>query len=114
MLNKNHRYSLIDIISYMKSASRNDNFCLYGELDSLLTADGKYYVADYPDIDDNDNEVYPEIVTYKKLYYLYSGQQFTDVIDLVVEQRPEASIDDFVNALNYYSENDDFLDFCRS
>ena len=111
MLNKDHQYDLIDIISSMKiSDSRDDNFCLYGEVDELLKADGKYYIADYPDVDDNDNEVYPKIVYSKKLHYLYSGQQFADVIDTVIEQKPSASIDDFVKALNYYSVNDDFLD----
>lgn len=111
MLNKNHQYDLIDIISSMKTSdSRDDNFCLYGETDELLKADEKYYIADYPDVDDNDNEIYPKIVCSKNLHYLYSGQQFADVIDTVIEQKPSASIDDFIKALNYYSENDDFLD----
>ena len=112
MLSKECEYSLMDIISDMKEKdSRNDNFCLYGEFDELLKADEKYYVADYPDVDGNDNEIYHKIVIDKKLHYLYSGQQFADVIDTVVEQRPSASIDDFVKALNYYLLNDDFLDF---
>lgn len=112
MLNKNCQYSLMDIISAMKlTVLRNDNFCLYGDFDELLKADGKYYVADYPDIDDNDKEIYPEIVCSKNLHYLYSGQQFVDVIDTVIEQKPSALLDDFVRALNHYSMNDDFLEF---
>ncbi len=112
MLNKDSKYSLSDIISYMKiTDSRNDDFCLYGELDERLNANGNYYIADYPDVDYNDKEIYPEIVTNKKLHYLYSGEQFADVIDSVVEQKPSATLDDFVKALNFYSENDNFLDF---
>lgn len=112
MLNKNNQYSLSDIISHMKIMdARNDNFCLYGESDERLKANGNYYVADYPDVDDNDKEIYPKIVQTKKLHYLYSGQQFADVIDSVIEQKPSASLDDFVKALNFYSENDNFLDF---
>lgn len=111
-MNKDHQYSLADIISYMKKIElRNDNFCLYGESDDILKADGYYYIADYPDADDYDNEIYPQIVRSKGLHYLYSGQQFADVIDSVVEQKPLASLDEFVNALNYYSKNDNFLDF---
>ncbi|MTD26522.1 DUF7716 domain-containing protein [Erwinia sorbitola] len=111
MLNKNDQYSLVDIISAMKKAdSRNDDFCLYGETDEQLRVDGSYYVADYPDVDDDDKEIYPKIVVSKKLNYLYSGQQFADVVDSVLEQKPSASLDDFVEALNYYSANDDFLD----
>lgn len=112
MVNKDSKYSLSDIISYMKiTDSRNDYFCLYGESDERLNANGHYYIADYPDVDDNDEEIYPEIVRTKKLHYLYSGEQFADVVDSVVEQKPSATLDDVVKALNFYSENDDFLDF---
>ncbi|EJY8377642.1 hypothetical protein OHJ56_004324, partial [Cronobacter sakazakii] len=52
-----------------------------------------------------------EIVTNKKLHYLYSGEQFADAIASVVEKKPSATLDDFVKALNFYSENDNFLDF---
>ncbi|WP_312235103.1 hypothetical protein [Pseudescherichia sp.] len=59
MLNKDNQYSLSDIVSYMKVIDlRNDNFCLYGEADEGLKANGYYYIADYPDVDDNDKEVY--------------------------------------------------------
>ncbi len=111
MLNKDKQYRLVDIIFAMKKTdSRDDNFCLYGDTDDQLKIDGNYYVADYPDVDGNDKEIYPQIVHSKKLHYLYSGQQFLDVIDSVLEQKPLASLDDFVKALNYYSANDDFLD----
>ncbi|HAV1239624.1 TPA: hypothetical protein O7X39_000660 [Salmonella enterica] len=111
-MNKNNRYSLLDIISYMKSRdSRDDDFCLYGESDDTLKVDGEYYVADYPDVDDDDNEIYPQIVQSNNLYYLYSGQQFADVIDSVLEKKPLASLEDFVEALNYYSKHDVFFDF---
>ncbi|WP_054878459.1 hypothetical protein, partial [Yersinia similis] len=103
MLNKDNQYSLADIISAMKKTdSRDDNFCLYGETDEQLKVGGNYYVADYPDVDD-DKEIYPQIVISKKLNYLYSGQQLVDVVDSVLEQKPSASLDDFVKALNYYS-----------
>ncbi|HEM6743435.1 TPA: hypothetical protein ACHFX9_003233 [Citrobacter farmeri] len=112
MLDKDKKYSLADIISDMKKIDlRNDNFCLYGESDDSLRTDGNYYIADYPDVDDDDKEIYPQIVRSKNLYYLYSGQQFADVVDSVVEQKPSASLDEFVEALNYYSITDDFLDF---
>lgn len=56
-----------------KMDERNDNFCLYGKSDGKLKKEGEYYVADYPDVDDNDKEIYPEIVRSKHLHYLYSG-----------------------------------------
>lgn len=112
MLNKNNQYSLSDVISYMKFIdSRDDNFCLYGEAEEELKINGNYYVLDFPEVDDNDKEIYPKIAQDKKLYYLYSGQQFADVIDSVVAQKPSASLAEFVKALNFYSKNDNFLDF---
>ncbi|CDL82249.1 DUF7716 domain-containing protein [Xenorhabdus szentirmaii] len=112
MLNKNKKYYLADIITDMKNIdARDDGFCLYGANDEKLKKDGNYYIAAFPDVDDNDEEVYPQIVVKNKLHYLYSGQQLADVIDTVLAQKPSATLDDFVMALNDYTENDDFLDF---
>ncbi|MGA3698056.1 DUF7716 domain-containing protein [Enterobacteriaceae bacterium TYF_5] len=113
MLQKDHQYHLTDIILAMKQIElRDDNFCLYGEddIEDKLKIGQQYFIADYPDVDDNDNEIYPDIVQMNHLVYLYSGQQFADVIDLALEQKPSATLDDLVNALNYYSEHDDFMD----
>ncbi|WP_340618796.1 DUF7716 domain-containing protein [Xenorhabdus entomophaga] len=112
MLDKDKQYHLADIISDMKDVdSRDDEFCLYGINDGKLDKNGSYYIADFPDIDDNDEELFPQIVVENELHYLYSGQQFADVIDTVLAQKPSATLDDFVAALNYYTEHDDFLDF---
>jgi uncharacterized protein (DUF433 family) len=111
MLIKGNLYPIKDIISYMKNNSeRDDNFCLYGDLDEDLQSNKSYYIDNYPDVDENGKEIYPFLVLKKKLYYLYSGEQFADVIDSVLDQKPSATINDFIKALNYYSEYDDFLD----
>ena len=108
MLKLNEKYSLADIISAMKDVdSRDDDFCVYGESHGDLIAGGHYYIAAY----DDDNDRHPPIVRAKKLYYLYSGEHFADVIDSVIEQKPSASLEDYVKALNYYAEYDDFLEF---
>lgn len=112
MLIKGNLYPINDIISYIKKPTeRNDNFCLYGEFDEDLKSNKRYYIGDYPNVGDDGKEIYPSFVLKKKLYFLYSGEQFADVIDSVMEQKPSATTKDFIKALNYYSEYDDFLDF---
>lgn len=70
-----------------------------------------YWVDGYPDIDDDDNKVFPAEVVDNQLVYLYSGQQFADVIYNVREQKKDASLCDYINALNYYNKYDNFIDF---
>ncbi|WP_064965772.1 DUF7716 domain-containing protein, partial [Tenacibaculum ovolyticum] len=67
------------------------------------------YLESYPII--SDEEVYPDFVVEKSLELLYYGRQFEDVIMNVLHQKSEASIDEFILGLNYYTENDTFLDF---
>jgi hypothetical protein len=111
MLVKGNLYPIKDIISYVKgNIERGDDFCIYGESDEDLLSNKSYYIDDYPDVDDNGKEIYPPHALKKKLNYLYSGQQFADVIDSVIDQKPLATTDEFIKALNYYSEYDNFLD----
>ena len=111
MIFKGNVYPIMDIIFYLKNhPEKGDDFCIYGETDEEIINNKCYYVDDYPDVDDHGKEIYPPSVLKQKLHYLYSGQQFADVIDSVVDQKPSATIDEFIQALNYYSEYDDFLD----
>ena len=100
-----------DIIGIMvKSRCEDDNFCIYGS-DGELFGEKESFVSGYPQVDQNDKEVYPQDAVSRGLSYIYSGEQFADVILSVIEQKPSPSNQDFIDALNYYLENDDFLDF---
>lgn len=110
MLLKNKFYALSEIIDHVKFfAEQDDEFCIYGEDQDRLDLSARYLVADYPDVKD-DKEVFPESVKKAGLRYLYSGQQFVDVVTLLAEQSPDASYGDYVKALNYYQDNDEFVD----
>jgi len=110
MLVRNEEYSLVEIITYMKETQcQDDDFCLYGQDDGDLTSNKKNIIAGYPKVKD-DEEIYPPVVQERKLSYLYSGEQFADVILSVIDQKKSASIDEYIKALNYYSEYDDFLE----
>lgn len=110
MLNNGSFYSLGEIVKYViDDFNLGDEFCLYG--DSLpLQVDGVYLVDDYPDVAD-DEEIYPKVVMLKNLNFLYSGQQFADVIKNVMNQVKNPNISEFKLALDFYSKNDNFLNF---
>ncbi|MFV3284718.1 hypothetical protein ACNFCI_11770 [Pseudomonas sp. NY15356] len=110
MLLKDKFYALSELIEHVKVfAEQDDDFCLYGQDQDHLDLKMQYFVADYPSVKD-DKEIYPESVKKAGLSYLYAGQQFVDVVTLLAEQKPDASYDDYVKSLNYYQDNDEFID----
>ncbi len=122
-LKKEKAYNLREIITEVSIAiQRNgvDNllseeemdFCIFTkEYVDVLSEGLVCYIDDYPDINELDEEEYSDFVKTNNLYNVYSGEQFEDVIGNVLSQKgAESTINDFVLALNYYRENDDFLD----
>ncbi len=129
MLQKNMNYPLSKIIEWAKGiiikfpnnydGMNIDNqyidfrlFYIYSDNknESKLTLNNHYFYADYPEIIE-DEEIYPAIFYEKKLTVIYSGESFMSVICSVYEQKIDATDEEYVKALNYYYENDDFLEF---
>ena len=122
-LEKQVAYKLSDVITIFKNMILEngiDNFldnldlCVY-TIDFVEEAsnDTICYMDDYPDVDDNDQEIYTDFVTENKLVMFYSGEQFEDVISNTLNQKFDATIEEFIFALNYYRDNDNFADFMR-
>jgi hypothetical protein len=88
----------------------DDDLCLYSsDAADRIRADLVCYLDDYPDVV-NDKDHYSTFVTTNNLHLLYYGEQFKDVMINALTQKPQASIGEIIEALNYYMENDDFLD----
>jgi len=68
------------------------------------------YVGKTLEVDENDNEIYPEDVQKLCLEFCYACQTFQDVIDLEYKQKTSATYAEVIKCLNYYSEKDDFFD----
>ena len=122
-LEKQVAYKLSDVITIFKNMILEngiDNFldnldlCVY-TIDFVEEAinDTICYMDDYPEVDDNDQEIYTDFVTKNKLVMFYSGEQFEDVINNTLYQKSNATIEEFIFALNYYRDNDNFADFMR-
>ena len=90
----------------------SDDFCLYGKEDGEIALARSYWVSDYPDVVE-DRDVYPADVVEQSLQLVYYGEQLFDVLAVALEEKPDASPQDLVEALKYYQQHDSFMPFER-
>lgn len=109
-MKKNQSYDLKDIIQAVKSEKLDDDFCLYAKENGELNFQDRYLLADYPQVVGN-RDVYPRQVSEQELDLIYYGEDFADVLLSVMEQIAEATDEECLQALLYYYEHDDFMDF---
>ena len=110
-MRKHQALSLEQIIEQVRvDESSSDDFCLYGKEDGELALDRLYWVSDYPDVIE-DRDIYPADVVEQDLQLVYYGEQLIDVLSVALEEKPEASHQDLVEALNYYQQHDSFMKF---
>jgi len=110
-MRKYQELSLEQIIEQMRvDESSSDDFCLYSKEDGELALERLYWVSDYPDVVE-DRDVYPADASEQDLQLVYYGEQLIDVLSVALEEKPEASLQDLVGALNYYNQHDSFIPF---
>ena len=110
-MRKHQELSLEQMIEQMRvDESSSDDFCLYGKEDGELAIERLYWVSDYPDAVE-DRDVYPADVAEQDLQLVYYGEQLFDVLSVALEEKPDASCQDLVDALNYYNQHDSFMPF---
>ena len=112
-MRKYQELSLDQIIEQVRAdESSSDDFCLYGKEDGELALDRLYWVSDYPDVVE-DRDVYPMDVAKQDLQLVYYGEQLLDVLSVALEEKPDASPQNLVEALKYYHQHDSFMPFER-
>ena len=110
-MRKYQELSLEQIIEQMRvDESSSDDFCLYSKEDGELALERLDWVSKYPDVVE-DRDVYPTEVAEQNLQLVYYGEQLIDVLSVALEEKPEASHQDLVDALNYYNRYDIFMNF---
>ena len=110
-MRKHQELSLEQLIEQVRvDESSSDDFCLYGKEDGELALARSYWVSDYPDVVD-DSDVYPADASEQHLQLVYYGEQLLDVLTVALEEKPDASLQDLVGALNYYQQHDSFMPF---
>ena len=80
------------------------------EDESILDLETVCYLDNGPKIIDG-KEVFPDFVNENGLDILCSGDVFMDVYDDLDERYPNFTKDQFIDALNYYMDNDDYIEF---
>lgn len=110
-MRKHQELSLEQIIEQVRvDKLASDDFCLYGKEDGELALARLYWVSDYPDVVEG-RDVYPTDVVEQDLQLVYYGEQLIDVLAVALEEKPNASLQDLVEALNYYQQHDSFMPF---
>ena len=110
-MRKFQELSLDQIIEQLRADQlTSDDFCLYGKEDGELALDRLYWVSEYPDVVE-DCDVYPADVAEQDLQLVYYGEQLIDVLAVALEEKPDASHQDLVEALKYYNRYDIFMNF---
>ena len=110
-MRKHQELSLEQIIEQMRvNKLSSDDFCLYAKEDGELALARSYWVSDYPDVVE-DRDVYPTEVAEQNLQLIYYGEQLLDVLTVALEEKPDASLQYLVDALNYYNQHDNFMSF---
>ena len=110
-MRKHQELSLEQIIEQVRVDQLvSDDFCLYGKEDGELALDRLFWVSDYPDVVE-DRDVYPADVSEQDLQLVYYGEQLIDILSVALEEKPEASPQDLIEALKYYHQHDSFMLF---
>ena len=110
-MRKYKELSLEQIIEQMRvNKLSSDDFCLYAKEDGELALASSYGVSDYPDVVE-DRDIYPADVVEQDLQLVYYGEQLLDVLTVALEEKPDASLQYLVDALNYYNQHDNFMSF---
>ncbi|PBJ12868.1 hypothetical protein [Flavobacterium sp. ACN6] len=115
---KNKTWILGNFITFVKEKkdrSQNYNIDYYYDIyipndNNQLFPEMIVYVGNTVQIGEDDNEIYPVEVIKMNFDFGYSCDNFQDVIDLATSQNPTVSITKLIECLNYYNENDTFLD----
>ena len=110
-MRKHQESTLEQIIQQLRADQlTSDDFCLYGKEDGELALARSYWVSNYPDVVE-DRDIYPADVVEQDLQLVYYGEQLIDVLNVALEEKPNASLQDLVDALNYYNQHDNFMPF---
>lgn len=103
--------SIEDLIDMVREKQEREvYYAVYSETGDDFEPGDEVFVDSNVQVNDNDEEIYPAQVVARRLRFAYSGEQFQDVVDLGIKQKPSATHAEIIGALNHYSEHDDFLD----
>ena len=94
------------------SGDELDMYCLYTAPDvESIDKNTLFYIDGYTEIDDDDNEIYPQFIRENNLCIYFHGDIASDIIRNTKHQlEPRIpSVDEYIENFNYYNEHDCFI-----
>lgn len=101
-----------DILKLVRdNMDRGISYCIYSKISDSndLMLDTICYLDNYPEITDDDEEIFSEFVTLNSLNFLFRDELIQDVVTNVLHQKSFASEQEILNAVSYYDEKDSFM-----
>ncbi len=89
----------------------DDDWCIY-TVEEKLEPNTECYIFDYPDYDDETGEeILPEYAVKNKMKCVTTCEALQDVIINSLNQRSDLSVEELIEAINYYFDNIAFMEF---
>ena len=108
---------LIDLLKYEYSRHKNDEYeidgyCIYWEdkTDEYPELTDEIYIGKYPEIDNEDEETFPEEIVKKGWWLCYRDELIQDVIDNAKYQDPNVTYETINKAIDHYNNYDCFME----
>lgn len=109
-----HPVKFNELIELVKAeADKEVSYCVYGTLQdsNKITLETICFLDGYPEIDDDDEEIFPDFVTNNRLTFLFREELIQDVVKNALSQKLSASNVEILKAITFYNERDSFMFF---
>lgn len=119
MLEKNREYKFYEVINELKEKYleigekelyKDNNWCVYANDDDIYL-NSNCYIDEYPEIDDDTyEEKLPLFISQRELKLVFRDELLQDVVVSALKRKENASNEELMEAVNYYDNNDSFLE----
>lgn len=90
---------------------QDEDWCVYvREADINPDLDTECYIDEYPEVTDDDEEIYPEFIVENDYELVYTGEMLQDVIVSALSRKKNATNEELMETIDYYDEHDTFLE----
>lgn len=120
MLKQKVKYQFCKVIDQLKkiyfeqgeqALYQDGNWCVYVlEEDIFPKLDTECYIDEYPEVTDDDEEIYPSFIIDSGYELVYTGEMLQDVIVSALNRKKNASNEELLAAIDYYDEYDTFME----
>ncbi|GAB7229130.1 hypothetical protein VrSk94_28190 [Vibrio rotiferianus] len=114
LIPRQHRLSIEKLIELIlnKKHLGDGQYCIYTkDSEARMSRNLVVYIDNYLEEDAGGGDLFSDFVVSNELELYYYGEQFIDVVNNAIHQKQDATIDELVEAGNFYLENDNFITF---